>query len=352
MKTCKTCGGANQDHYKFCLNCGADLSADGALADSRIPPRPAATRSAHSRIDLSQQPSESPKVKPMAQRAVRSIPISTTQNARENDPSGDTRKNCPRCGTLNPASYQFCGACGLNLEGHGTGAGYAAIHLAPSDKIALDSQKKADSAIARLTLQLPDGSNGDSYTLSSPEAIIGRDTAPLFRKDPYLSPHHARFRIENNQLVLEDLNSLNGIYIRIKKQEIQDGEIFRIGRELLRFNIISDSSYDHEGTLIAGSPNPGFWGRLSLIVGRKHDGSAFPLFGDETTLGRESGDILFYDDGYVSGTHAKIARRGSLIELFDVGSSNGTYLKLRGPRILQFGDMIVLGQQLFRVDHL
>ena len=66
-----------------------------------------------------------------------------------------------------------------------------------------------------------------------------------------------------------------------------------------------------DGTDVMGSPNPGYWGRLALIVGRDQDGSAFPLFGDAVTLGRERGDILFPEDGYVSGQHARVvaARR-------------------------------------------
>jgi len=33
----------------------------------------------------------------------------------------------------------------------------------------------------------------------------------------------------------------------------------------------------------------------------------------------------------------------------DVGSSNGTYLRLRGDRALKLGDLLLIGQQLFRI---
>ena len=78
-----------------------------------------------------------------------------------------------------------------------------------------------------------------------------------------------------------------------------------------------------------GTPNPGFWGRISVIVGRDVDGSAFPLFGEAIVLGRERGDILFPEDGYVSGTHARIPLRDDQVYLSDLGSSNGTFLRLR-----------------------
>ncbi len=36
--------------------------------------------------------------------------------------------------------------------------------------------------------------------------------------------------------------------------------------------------------------------------------------------------------------------------LNDVGSSNGTFVRLRGDHVLQPGDVLLMGQQLFRVD--
>ena len=99
-----------------------------------------------------------------------------------------------------------------------------------------------------------------------------------------------------------------------------------------------------------GTPNPGFWGRLSVIVGRDVDGSAFPLFGESIVLGRERGDILFPEDGYVSGTHSRIALHDEHVYLSDLGSSNGTFLRLRHERTVPTGAFMLMGQQLFRLE--
>ena len=100
------------------------------------------------------------------------------------------------------------------------------------------------------------------------------------------------------------------MFLKITGEEpLESGDIFRIGQELLRFEVISPPQPLEDGTEIMGTPNPGFWGRLSVIVGRDVDGSAFPLFGEAIVLGRERGDILFPEDGYVSGTHARISLR-------------------------------------------
>src|SRR5215831_7024072 len=134
------------------------------------------------------------------------------------------------------------------------------------------------------------------------------------------------------------------------EEELQSGDVFRIGQELLRFDAIAPPQPLEDGTEIMGSPNPGYWGRLSVIIGKDIDGSAYPLFGDAVTIGRERGDINFPDDGYVSGVHARITQRDGKIVLADLGSSNGTFVRLRGERAVQDGSMVLFGQQLFRMN--
>ena len=70
-----------------------------------------------------------------------------------------------------------------------------------------------------------------------------------------------------------------------------------------------------------------------------------------THLGRERGDILFPDDGYVSGLHARLHHEGGRVFLTDVGSSNGTFIRVSGAASVASGGMILLGQQLFRVEY-
>ena len=85
------------------------------------------------------------------------------------------------------------------------------------------------------------------------------------------------------------------------------------------------------------------------MIGNGADGSAFPLLGASITLGRERGDINFPDDGYVSGLHARISCRDGKIYLVDLGSSNGTFIKVAGERALPQESLVLLGQQLFRI---
>lgn len=275
---------------------------------------------------------------------------------------------CSVCGVDNPEHYRFCLNCGAELSvAIEAGATAAPLVDATPGPIPLtDGQRKQPSgasspasadvttalALARLVLIRPDRSEGGSHTVYDGESVIGRQTGALFRGDPYLSPRHAILRREGGQLLIEDVASLNGVYVRIDQPEPLDSrDVFRIGQELLRLDMIEAPVPLADGTEVFGSPNPGYWGRLSLMVKRDIDGSAFPLIEDEVFLGREQGDIVFSDDGYVSGSHAKLVRGpdGSVF-LVDLGSSNGTFIRLRRPRFLRFGTEVILGQQLFRLD--
>jgi hypothetical protein len=217
-------------------------------------------------------------------------------------------------------------------------------------------------ARARLVLVRPDGSDGGSHPLNEGVNLLGRGSGPLFDADSYLSPVHVRIEIgsgrSEGQFSVRDAGSLNGVFLKITEEELLvHGTVFRVGQELLRLDAVPPPRLCDDGTEIMGAPNPGYWGRLCLIIGRAADGkiqegSSFPLHGDAVVLGRERGDILFSEDGYVSGTHARLSYRQGKIYLQDLASSNGTYLRIPGERIVGAGAFLLLGQQLFRISPL
>ena len=92
-----------------------------------------------------------------------------------------------------------------------------------------------------------------------------------------------------------------------------------------------------------------FGDRVLLVI----DGAALqviPLPGTGMlTIGRASKCDVLVDSGSVSRHHANLAV-GSDIEIEDVGSSNGTFVRLRSERTVVNGDILLMGQQLFRVD--
>jgi len=90
--------------------------------------------------------------------------------------------------------------------------------------------------------------------------------------------------------------------------------------------------------------------RLCLIQEGGGDGEVYEIKGDELTIGRNSGDIRFPHDGYMSGRHARIIRRGNEFILQDDNSRNGTFKKIDGPVTLKSGDIVLIGKQLFRFE--
>ena len=204
---------------------------------------------------------------------------------------------------------------------------------------------------AMLTLIRPDGSEGGTHEMRQGENKIGRNFASLFESDGYLSPIHAELIVEGDNATVRDLESLNGVFVKMtEEEEITAGQILRIGQELLRFEWIDPQPPIPDGTEVMGSPNPGYWGKVTVILGKDIDGAAFPLLGDTVTLGRERGEINFPEDGYVSGLHARITLREGHVFLSDLGSSNGTFLKVHGERPLINESFVLMGQQLFRVN--
>ena len=268
---------------------------------------------------------------------------------------------CPNCGTEVPATFVFCGACGNRLEPMGAGGPAAmpgGMGLGMPERSGMTDQLAAQVApIAepkprgRLTLIRPDGTEGGTHDLEEGENQIGRSHGPVFENDGYLSPRHAEIVINAAGAVIRDLDSLNGVFVKMtNEEELSSGDVFRIGQELLRFDVITPPQPLEDGTEVMGSPNPGYWGRLSVIIGKDIDGSAYPLFGDAMVIGRERGDINFPDDGYVSGVHARISNREGKSYIVDLGSSNGSFVRLRGERMVQDGTFVLFGQQLFRVN--
>jgi len=76
---------------------------------------------------------------------------------------------------------------------------------------------------------------------------------------------------------------------------------------------------------------------------------AIKLRRDATIFGREKGDIVV-DDHEVSSTHCQIQNIGAVYHIFDMNSTNGTFVN--NERIvkakLNHGDIITVGQSTFR----
>ena len=102
-------------------------------------------------------------------------------------------------------------------------------------------------------------------------------------------------------------------------------------------------------TVVMSSPYAPLKAKLHLVMEGGQLGEIYEL-SEETIIGRTNGDVCFPHDGFMSGRHARVVRRGSSFVLTDEGSRNGTFVKIKGEVELKPGDMILVGKQLFRFE--
>jgi pSer/pThr/pTyr-binding forkhead associated (FHA) protein len=157
---------------------------------------------------------------------------------------------------------------------------------------------------------------------------------------------------------IQDLDSVNGIYVRLKNpSKLEHGDLVLMGLEVLRFEVVSaaDKGYgpatDRE-TQVFGSPASPRFAKLCQRTVEGVTRDTFYITRDETVVGRESGDIVFTGDPFMSRRHAAISRNtaDNSFSVRDLGSSNGTYVKIRGEHEIFEGDHVRIGQHLFRLE--
>jgi pSer/pThr/pTyr-binding forkhead associated (FHA) protein len=232
-----------------------------------------------------------------------------------------------------------------------------------------------------------DGGEGPGFPVSDSTDIGRTEGSVVIGDDAYISPRHARIVRRDGKYFLRDLASTNGIFVRIpfvlsssvagdagdKKSApagappaqdelpLKDQDLFLVGQQVLRFEVVKDAEEgfgvaSDNGTLLFGTPASPRYARLSLrsVEGVSRD--VFHLRKKETILGRESGDIVFTDDPFLSRRHAllRVEEQGPgqnrRFTLSDLGSSNGTFLRVHEEVLLRSGDQFRIGQQLFRFD--
>ncbi|WP_437679887.1 FHA domain-containing protein [Sorangium sp. So ce131] len=211
----------------------------------------------------------------------------------------------------------------------------------------------------KLIVIVEDGTEGKSFPLDGPQVDIGRSEGDILLEDDlYVSPRHARIAAQNGSWVLRDLGSINRIYLRIRKTHpLRDGDLLLLGLEVLQFQTVSDGERGlghaiQHGTLLFGSPAIHRRARLCQRTVEGVTRDVYHLYRDETVIGRETGDIVFTADPFLSRRHAAIRRNPATGEftLADLESSNGTYVAIREEVSLVDRDFVRIGQHLFRVD--
>jgi pSer/pThr/pTyr-binding forkhead associated (FHA) protein len=289
---------------------------------------------------------------------------------------------CPRCSTQTPLGFPFCQQCGLHLEavaatevGSGTrprplaGKLDAPIDphagtLAQDDGVPAGPMRGAASARVgagtwgTAVLVNRDGSDGQRFALAGEYLVVGRAGADIaFDDDRFLARQHARLeRSSDGVIVVHPLDQLNGVFRKADAPvELVDGMTLLVGREVLRYERVDPEEVKvfplvRHGVALFGSPPREPWGRLIQLVPSGGYRDVRHLIGDEVVLGREEGDIVFRDDAFLSRRHAALTWDGRRAQITDLGSSNGTFVRIAGPTVMRHGDHVRMGDQLLRIE--
>ncbi len=250
---------------------------------------------------------------------------------------------CQQCSAVLPKGFAFCGICGARYEeniAHVT----ASINTTP---------KTGSQYYLKLIHIHPNGQEGESLVLNAEKNLIGRDHPWGIFQDDYLSPKHATFFFQNENLYLQDNGGINGSFIKLKgTAELNHGDLFRVGQQLFRFERLRNlkSAQAPDGTRRLGAPLGEIWGRLGHVIGQGEIGQAWTLQDQSIDIGRTRGMIVFSEDRFMSGGHCTINFFQDRVTLGDLGSTNGTFLRVQGTVPLSQGDLILLGQKIFRID--
>src|SRR3989442_72532 len=266
---------------------------------------------------------------------------------------------CPSCVTPNLASV---GTCPPPAK--------IAPPVAPRPKVPAAAPvpiPKSQSAVPGVAIPMdvasfsevrPDGSFGKTVNVEK-ELVIGRGECEVrYPDDVLLSPRHASVTFRDGKLRLKDLGSQNGTFIKQRHDtELRPGDVFLLGRELFRFTTQSleesQSQASPQGTMVMkGAPKLQRGPITAKLEHIQLTGEAieeFSLGKPETTLSRSNGDLVFKNDPYMSGTHARITAHPGPFTLQVLKRTNAASLRIVGAVELRDGDEFFLGEQRFRV---
>lgn len=265
-------------------------------------------------------------------------------------------RNCPRCEGVNSPEARFCQLCGLAL----TSFEVEDTERLPVSPSPVPGRLSALPVDACLVVIGQDGAPGRRYPLTGPSVEIGRESGDIrLERDPYVCPLHARITYGSGGFAIEDLGSVNGVYVRLGTSpvELRHGDLLLLGQAVLRFEIVEETERSispavRDSTRVFGTPAVPRRARLVVHTVEGCGRDIFYLSRPETILGREAGDIVFTDDPFMSRRHGALRRASATntYTLRDLGSSNGTFIAIRRKQPLSPGDHVRIGQHLFRLD--
>jgi len=357
---CSRCGSPLGEDFQFCQVCG--------LAVGLRAPRPQTQRLKVLTTEVRKLRKQS-----LGERSVPAQGLPTENVIKEAPPRRGPRRGASRAGARGPSPVapanatpqgpaQHAPSSPASPEAWNTRAVSPVREPPPNSSTDTTDEDRfagLGASPLRLVLVNRDGSDGESYFFPDSNLTLGRSGSDLvFARDDFLSPVHARLELRADGLWIVDLNSLNGIFVRLTAtMPVFPGDTFLIGHQLLRLDNVPDPpaevDLETQGARLFGTPLDPAWACLTRIGYGGSEAETYFLRSTVVVFGREQGDIVFDDDAFISRQHAQLGitvdTKAMAVSLCDLGSANGTYMRIRGAAKIEVGDMFRIGDQIFRI---
>jgi len=216
------------------------------------------------------------------------------------------------------------------------------------------------SKLAKIIWTNPEtGEDQEHVLVEGATATIGRaSTNDIAVPDRHISRQHAVVTYRDGIFMISDLNSANGTFVNdveiTEPFPLFSGDVIRLFVPTLKFTAATEADSkiaEETGKLITASLNVGK-GQL-IITSGPQEGQTIPLVLDEITVGRAIASATWeigLQDPSVSRPHAKLKQEDGKWKVYDLGSSNGTFVNdaqvIDEGRLLSDGDTVKFGATL------
>jgi hypothetical protein len=279
---------------------------------------------------------------------------------------------CSKCAATWPAEYQFCGRCGSTLarptldpptapppaSGPPLGIpppppGPAPAGIPPAPDTGENGQPTVRLVVLRGAV-----AEGTGVEVTAGTHVIGRTGDLAFPGDPLISARHVVVQRAIDGLDVVEVPGQGGCFRRIREPTtVQPGDVIFAGEQYLLLHNGDEVPFesvagDDLPPETFGTPLPGPRLHVTQLLAGGLPGRVVSTDRDFITVGREGCDLSFPQDRFMSGRHLRIeTAAGGLIQVVDVGSLNGTFVR---PTLLPVrlgkSDELLVGSLLFRID--
>ena len=216
-----------------------------------------------------------------------------------------------------------------------------------SSKISKPAVPKSAKARFRLNVVRSLTGGPAFYEPLGDAAIVGRDGAISLENERFCHPREAQIRWQKGRMWLHDLESGNGVFLRIRQPvELDIGDEFMVGDQVL---LIERNPEPNDGpgpgpTYFYSSPKwPSSFRVVQLFEGGAK-GACVVARGTTMQIGSAIGDFVFTADPLVEDQHCVVEEQAGSIVLSDLGSRTGVFVRIKGEQELLAGDEIIVGR--------